>query len=41
MDGARRIADESADRAQAALAQVAADTSVLAGIVENLRSRTV
>ncbi len=40
-DGARRIADESADRAQAALAQVAADTSVLAGIVENLRSRTV
>ena len=41
VDGARRIADESADRAQAALAQVAADTSVLAGIVENLRSRTV
>lgn len=40
IDGARRIADESADRAQAALAQVAADTSVLAGIVENLRSRT-
>lgn len=39
-DGARRIADESADRAQAALAQVAADTSVLAGIVESLRSRT-
>ena len=39
--GARRIADESADRAQAALAQVTADTSVLAGIVESLRSRTV
>ena len=40
-EGARRLADEAADRAQAALAQVAADTSVLEGIVENLRSRTV
>jgi geranylgeranyl diphosphate synthase type II len=39
-DGARRLADEAADRAQAALAQVVADTSVLAGIVEDLRSRT-
>ena len=39
-EGARRSADESADRAQAALDQVAADTSVLAGIVEDLRSRT-
>ena len=38
--GARRIAEESADRAQAALTRVAADTSVLAGIVEGLRSRT-
>ena len=41
LDGARGIADESADRAQAALAQVTADTSVLAGIVESLRSRTI
>ena len=35
-DGARRLADESAERARAALARVDADTSVLEGIVDEL-----
>lgn len=39
--GARRLADEAAERAQAALASVSADTSVLADIVDGLKSRTV
>lgn len=39
-DGARRLADEAAVRAQAALASVAADTSVLADVVDGLKSRT-
>ena len=39
-DGARRLADEAAERAQAALASVGADTSVLADIVDGLKSRT-
>jgi geranylgeranyl diphosphate synthase, type II len=39
-DGARRLADEAAGRAQARLAEVGADTSVLAGIVEGLATRT-
>ncbi|MFN2627886.1 MAG: polyprenyl synthetase family protein [Gaiellaceae bacterium] len=37
---ARRLADEAAERAQARLAQVDADTSVLAGIVGGLATRT-
>ena len=41
IDGARRLADEAAARAHAALAEVAADTSVLAGIVDDLAVRTV
>jgi geranylgeranyl diphosphate synthase type II len=39
-EGARRLADEAAERAQARLAAIAADTSVLAGIVEGLATRT-
>jgi geranylgeranyl diphosphate synthase type II len=39
-DGARRLADEAAERARARLAEVDADTSVLAGIVEGLAVRT-
>jgi geranylgeranyl diphosphate synthase type II len=39
-DGARRLADEAAARAQARLAEVIADTSVLAGIVDGLATRT-
>jgi geranylgeranyl diphosphate synthase type II len=39
-DGARRLADEAAERAQARLAEVDADTEVLAGIVDGLASRT-
>ena len=39
-DGARRLADEAAERAQARLAEVDADTSVLAGIVDGLATRT-
>lgn len=39
-DGARRLADEAAARAQARLAEVTADTSVLAGIVDGLATRT-
>src|SRR5207253_1500638 len=35
-DGARALADETAERAQARLAEVPADTSVLAGIVSGL-----
>ena len=41
VDGAREIADEAAARARAALAGVDADTSVLAGIVDDLAVRTV
>jgi geranylgeranyl pyrophosphate synthase len=41
VDGARRVADESAVRARAALGRVDADTSVLAGIVDDLAVRTV
>jgi geranylgeranyl diphosphate synthase, type II len=40
VDGARRLADEAAERAQARLGQVDADTSVLAGIVDGLATRT-
>jgi geranylgeranyl diphosphate synthase, type II len=39
-DGARALADEAAERAQARLAEVGADTSVLAGIVAGLAART-
>jgi geranylgeranyl diphosphate synthase type II len=39
-DGARALADEHARRAQALLAEVDADTSVLAGIVDGLATRT-
>jgi geranylgeranyl diphosphate synthase type II len=39
-DGARRLADEAADRARAALGKVDADTSVLEGIVDELAVRT-
>jgi geranylgeranyl pyrophosphate synthase len=38
--GARRLADEAAERARAALADVDADTSVLEGIVDELAVRT-
>jgi geranylgeranyl diphosphate synthase type II len=38
--GARALADEAADRAQARLAEISADTSVLAGIVSGLAART-
>ena len=41
VDGARRLADDAAARARAALEQVDADTSVLAGIVDELAVRTV
>jgi geranylgeranyl diphosphate synthase, type II len=41
VDGARTLADEAADRAQARLENVPADTSVLAEIVVGLASRTV
>jgi geranylgeranyl diphosphate synthase type II len=41
IDGARRLADDAAARARAALEQVDADTSVLAGIVDDLAVRTV
>jgi len=36
----RRMADEAADRALAALAELDADTSVLEGVVESLATRT-
>jgi geranylgeranyl pyrophosphate synthase len=39
-EGARRLADEAADRARAALANVDADTGVLEGIVDALAVRT-
>jgi geranylgeranyl diphosphate synthase type II len=40
-DAARRLADEAAERAQARLAEVAADTSVLEEIVDGLKVRTI
>jgi geranylgeranyl diphosphate synthase, type II len=40
VDGARRLADEAADRARARLAEVDADTSVLREIVDSLAVRT-
>ena len=39
-DGARRLADEAAGRAQARLAEIEADTDVLAEIVDGLAVRT-
>jgi geranylgeranyl diphosphate synthase, type II len=39
-DGARRLADEAAERAQARLAEIDADTAVLVEIVDGLASRT-
>ena len=39
-DGARRLADEAADRARARLEDVPADTAVLLEIVDGLASRT-
>ena len=39
-DGARTLADEAAERAQARLTEIPADTSVLAGIVTGLAART-
>jgi geranylgeranyl diphosphate synthase, type II len=41
VDGARQLADDAAARSRAALEQVDADTSVLAGIVDDLAVRTV
>jgi len=40
-DGARRLADEAADRCRARLAEVRGDTSVLRDIVDSLAVRTV
>src|SRR6476659_5457463 len=40
VDGARRLADESADRARAALVSIDADTSVLRDIVDGVAVRT-
>ncbi len=39
-DGARELADQTAERAQALLLELAADTSVLSGIVAGLSART-
>jgi geranylgeranyl diphosphate synthase, type II len=39
-DGARKLADEAAARARERLAEVPADTSTLAGIVDGLATRT-
>jgi hypothetical protein len=39
-EGARAFADEAAERAHARLAEIPADTSVLAGIVAGLAART-
>jgi geranylgeranyl diphosphate synthase type II len=39
-DGARRLADEAAERAQARLADIEADTSVLGDVVAGLAART-
>jgi geranylgeranyl diphosphate synthase type II len=41
LDGARKLADEAAERARVALAHVDADTSVLLAIVDELAVRTV
>ena len=41
VEGARRLADDAAERARDALDGVHADTSVLAGIVDDLAVRTV
>ena len=41
VDGARRLADEAAERCRARLAEVDADTSVLREIVDSLAVRTV
>ncbi|MFL5938179.1 MAG: polyprenyl synthetase family protein [Gaiellaceae bacterium] len=41
VDGARRLADDAAERARDALERIDADTSVLAGIVDDLAVRTV
>ena len=40
VEGARRLADDAATRAHAALEQIDADVSVLAGIVDDLAVRT-
>src|ERR671936_489036 len=40
VDGARALADDAAERARARLAEIPADTSVLADIVEVLATRT-
>ena len=40
VEGARALADETAERAQAKLAEVPADTAVLSGIVAGLAART-
>ena len=39
-EGARALADQTAERAQASLLELPADTSVLAGIVAGLAART-
>jgi geranylgeranyl diphosphate synthase, type II len=39
-EGARALADQAAERAQARLGEIPADTSVLAGIVAGLAART-
>src|SRR5207253_2699995 len=39
-DGARRLADEAAERAQSRLDEIEADTGVLQGIVDGLATRT-
>ena len=39
-DGARALADQTAERAQARLAEIQADTSVLSGVVSGLAART-
>jgi hypothetical protein len=41
VDGARRLADDAAEHARDALDGVQADTSLLAGIVDDLAVRTV
>jgi len=40
VDGARRLADEAADRARERLSSISADTSVLTDIVDGLAART-
>jgi geranylgeranyl diphosphate synthase type II len=40
LDGARRLADEAAERAQARLERIDADTAVLESIVDGLATRT-